>query len=225
MPEKKDQETHRHAWPPEAVTCYMPTYFVLREQESGRDTYTLIRVAGGRPGFVIRTQRYADLLETVIQDATIPVFSVTPRQLIEGSFGEPRWKYDDGDGEYKYDFANRPDYFLKPDFEEREEYEPKAEGPREEDAAPGAQTAGAPTHGTVFDDYCQVHERGKRKDGHAPPKGGAHRARSTSAPTAKPASRPSRRHRLRGSRTQIEPRRHALTTTKANCLNVTSTTA
>lgn len=168
MPEKKDQETHRHAWPPEAVTCYMPTYFVLREQEAGRDTYTLVRVAGGKPGFMIRTQRYADLLETVIQDATIPVFSVTPRQLIEGSFGEPRWRYDGGDGEYEYDFAKRPDYFLKPDFEEREEYEPKPEGPRDEYASPGAQTAGVPTPGTVFDDYCQVHERGKRKDGHAP---------------------------------------------------------
>jgi hypothetical protein len=130
MPEKKDQETHRHAWPPEAVTCYMPTYFVLKEQESGRDTYTLVRMADGRPGFMIRTHKYTDLLETVIQDATIPVFSVTPRQLIEGSFGEPRWRYDGGDGEYKYDFAKRPDYFLEPDFEEREEYEPKAEGPK-----------------------------------------------------------------------------------------------
>lgn len=168
MPEKNDQETQQHAWPPEAVTCYMPTYFVLREQEAGRDTYTLVRVAGGRPGFMIRTQRYADLLETVIQDATIPVFSVTPRQLIEGSFGEPRWKYGSGDGEYKYDFAKRPDYFLKPDFEEREEYEPKPEGPKGRDEGREAQTAGALTHGTVFDDYCQVHERRKRKDGHAP---------------------------------------------------------
>jgi hypothetical protein len=93
MPEKKNQETHRHAWPPEAVTCYMPTYFVLKEQESGRDIFTLVRVASGKPDFMIRTRKYADLLETVIQDATIPVFSVTPRQLIEALFGEPRWKY------------------------------------------------------------------------------------------------------------------------------------
>jgi transposase-like protein len=105
----------------------MPTYFVLKEQEAGRDTYTLVRVASGKPHFVIRTKKYADLLETVIQDATIPLFSVTPRQLIEASFGEPRWKYGSGDDEYRYEFAKRPDYFLKPDFEERKDYEPKPE--------------------------------------------------------------------------------------------------
>lgn len=168
MPEKNDQETHRHAWPPEAITCYMPTYFVLKEQEAGRDIYTLVRVASSKPGFVIRTNKYADLLETVIQDATIPVFSVTPRQLIEGSFGEPRWKYNSGDDEYKYDFAKRPDYFLKPDFEEREEYEPRPEEPKAEEVSPEALIAHAPTPGTVFDDYCQIHKRKKRKDGHGP---------------------------------------------------------
>lgn len=52
---------------------------------------------------------------------------MTPRQLIEASFGEPRWKYGSADDEYKYEFARRPDYFLKPDFEEREDYEPKPE--------------------------------------------------------------------------------------------------
>jgi hypothetical protein len=168
MPEKKNQETHQHAWPPEAVMCYMPTYFVLKEQEAGRDTYTLVRVASGKPGFVIRTNKYADLLETVIQDATIPVFSVTPQQLIEGSFGEPRWKYGSGDGEYKYDFAKHPDYFLKPDFEERKEYEPKAEEPKVEESCPEAQIARTSTPGIVFDDYCQMHKRKKQKDGHAP---------------------------------------------------------
>ena len=139
MPEKKDQETQRHAWPPVAVTCYMPTYCVLKEQEAGRDIFTLVRVASGKPDFMIRTRKYADLLETVIQDATIPVFSVTPRQLIEASFGEPRWKYGSGDDEYKYEFAKRPDYFLKPDFEEREDYEPKPEEPKAQDESKASE--------------------------------------------------------------------------------------
>lgn len=167
MPEKKDQGAHRHAWPPEAITCYMPTYFVLKEQEAGRNIYTLVRVASGKPSFVIRTSRYADLLEAVIQDATIPVFSVTPRQLIEGSFGEPQWRYNSGDDAYTYDFAKRPTYFLKPDFEEREEYEPKPEEAEEEASATQALVF-ISTPSSVFDDYCQTHKRRKQKDGHSP---------------------------------------------------------
>ena len=38
MPEKNEQEAHRHAWPPEAITCYRPKHFVLKEQEARRDT-------------------------------------------------------------------------------------------------------------------------------------------------------------------------------------------
>lgn len=167
MTEKNEQETHRHAWPPEAITCYMPTYFVLKEQEAGCDTYTLVRVANGKAGFMIRTDKYADLLETVIQDATIPVFSVTPRQLIEGSFGEPRWKYGSGDAEHKYDFAKHPDYFLKPDFEEREEYEPKPKEPKAEDVGHEVESTRTPAPDTVFKDYCHIHKRKKHKDGHA----------------------------------------------------------
>ena len=49
MAEKKDQERRRHAWPPETVTCYMPTYCGLKEQEAGRDIFTLVRVASGKP--------------------------------------------------------------------------------------------------------------------------------------------------------------------------------
>jgi hypothetical protein len=159
MPEKKDQETHRHAWPPEAITCYMPTYCVLKEQEAGRDIFTLVRVASGKPDFVIRTRKYADLLETVIQDATIPVFSVTPRQLIEASFGEPRWKYGSSDDEYKYEFAKRPDYFLKPDFEEREDYEPK---PDEQEAEGEPQTPEA-AHPDIR--VCPKHNVPKLRNG------------------------------------------------------------
>lgn len=183
MPEKekeKIQEKSRHAWPPEAITCYMPTYFVLKEQEAGRDTYTLVRAASGKSDFVIRTRKYTDLLETVIQDATIPMFSVTPRQLIEGSFGEPRWKYGSGDDEHKYEFAKRPDYFLKPDFEGRKDYEPKSEEPKAEEESKSAEAAPpdariCPKHkvlkarngcrqcrsegtaGTTFDPVCPQH--------------------------------------------------------------------
>jgi hypothetical protein len=90
MSAKKDEKTiRRHAWPPpqEAERIVMPYYFVLTEERGSVSRYTLIRIVNGKSEHVIRTTKYKDLLERMIQDALVPVFKASPLHLVEAMLG------------------------------------------------------------------------------------------------------------------------------------------
>jgi hypothetical protein len=101
MPEKTNDKTGRHAWPPpkESERVVTPYYFVTTEEKGAITHYTLVRVVNGKPAHVIGTTKYKDLLETIIQDSLVPVFKPTQRQYIEATLGEARWMYNVANGD------------------------------------------------------------------------------------------------------------------------------
>lgn len=183
MTEQKDEKTiRRHAWPPpkEAERVVMPQYFVSTEERGSISHYALVRVVNGKPEHVIRTTKYKDLLETIIQDALVPVFKASPLHLVEAMLGEARWKYGD-----EYEFTKRPDYLLEPDFDGRDEAEvPSEPAPLKliQPVQTGKGTRICPIHnveklrngcrlcrreragGSMFDPVCSQHGR-KHKSG------------------------------------------------------------
>ena len=219
MSAKKDEKTiRRHAWPPpqEAERVVMPHYFVSTEERGSISRYTLVRVVNGTPEHVIGTTKYKDLLETIIQDALVPVFKASPLHLVEAMLGEARWKYGD-----EYAFAKQPDYLLEPDFEGREEdEEPESELTQLKLIPPAEFTKGpriCPVHnieklrngcrlcrqqgmtGTMFQPTCPLHGKKHKSGMKGEPKrqsykcpGCQNKEPATVAPSATPEPLPNR---------------------------------
>ncbi len=169
MPEK-----NKLAWPPpEGRTCYLV-------YEDGGAKY-LVRYDGKDTRYLIRANKYSDLLETVIQDARLHVYKATARHLLEVK-GEAHWRYSNKAGEYEYEFAPPPEFLLKPDDEEEEEKEiivagwkwvgegdPKPMPPEFGVLATVAEMAkNLPPGGNQAESFCPIHKVEKKKDGKIP---------------------------------------------------------
>lgn len=99
-----------------------------------------------------------DSLHAILRDQSAPVYVTdSVRTLVESLLGEAEWRYGDDHTGYNYEFGTEATR-LYPEPSEEEVEKLLKEG--RYDARP-------PTPGTVFDDYCQIHKRKKRKDGHA----------------------------------------------------------